>query len=41
MSFPESLPNVEIVNETSKFSNMAYNEANIGLPINQHANIIR
>ena len=33
MSFLESLPNVEIVNETSKFSNMAYNEVNIELPI--------
>ena len=33
MSYLESHPNVEIVNETSKFSNMASNEANIELPI--------
>ena len=33
MSFLESFRNVEIVNETSKFSNMAYKEANIELPI--------
>ena len=29
MRFLESLPYVEIVNETSKFSNMASNEANM------------
>ena len=34
MSFLEPLRNVEIVNETSKFSNMAYNEANIELLLN-------
>ena len=32
MSFLESLPNVEIVNEASKFSNMPPNDASIGLP---------
>ena len=38
MRFLESLPNIEIVVEASKFSNMASNEANIELP-NHPANI--
>ena len=32
MSFLKSLPNVEIVNETSKFSNVFSNEANCEIP---------
>ena len=32
MRFLESLPNVEIINEASNFSNMSPNDANVELP---------